>query len=252
MLILGSCAAESEEQVMWSARMAKERGAAVFRASLDKPRTKVGWDGVGVDTGGPWLAKASKQFGIVAATEVMAIDDAKKFVEIMSEASVGQFIIWLGSRNQNHKYQEAMGRLVRENPMLILGIKNQPWRNLDHWLGIVEHVRAGGASDEQLFLVHRGFQEKDSEYRNKPDWKMMLEVKAKTGLPMIVDPSHIAGEARLVIATVNLALKYPIDGFMIEVHANPKMALTDQRQQLSWEDYDLLLRQKIASWKAND
>ena len=123
-------------------------------------------------------------------------------------------------------------------------IKNQPWRSKAHWAGIVEHVLKGGAAMEQLSLCHRGFAPANdaSEMRNPPDLNMARELHDETGLPLIMDPSHIGGRSAVVRQLISdFALLPEVSGQIIEVHPDPDNALTDAKQQLSWSELELLL-----------
>ncbi|KKU92386.1 MAG: hypothetical protein A3J46_01850 [Candidatus Yanofskybacteria bacterium RIFCSPHIGHO2_02_FULL_41_11] len=262
-LIGGPCAAESAEQVNKTAFDARVRGFGIFRASLEKPRTSP-WEivngerrpcflGVGVETGAPWLVEASKRNNIVPATEVMSGGQLLTYLEVASGAGLKNVCAWLGSRRiTDQNFLQEIGGIARENPTLILGLKNPTAKDERTWLGVIGWTIHGGADPRQMFTVHRGFPD-DSQnlFRNPPDWDMMIRVAEKSGLPMIVDPSHIGGGRQKVIEVVNSVIdtQVPLDGFMVEIHPNPRIALTDANQQLSWQDYDSTLKEKIDQWQ---
>jgi 3-deoxy-D-arabino-heptulosonate 7-phosphate (DAHP) synthase len=128
-------------------------------------------------------------------------------------------------------------------------IKNQPWFSQDHWEGIIEHALDGGISPEKLILCHRGFVSNiphSDGYRNTPEFDMAMRVKEKTGLPMIFDPSHIGGSAVNVAKVTLEAQNYAFDGVIVEVHPDPKQALTDAKQQLTWTEFDNLFPRMAA------
>ena len=159
---------------------------------------------------------------------------------ILSSAPHAVLLLWIGSRNQNHLLQKDIGSVVAGEDRVKLIVKNQPWRDEDHWKGIVEHVISGGANKEQLMLCHRGFAPWDksaSALRNIPDLEMARRVKEELALPLLIDPSHIGGAIEIV---KRLAQEYGhedyIDGQIIEVHPDPVNAMTDSRQQLTWEE----------------
>ncbi len=244
LIIAGPCAAESEDQVMKSTEAAAARGINVVRMSLWKPRTKPGFDGVG-EKGIPWLINVS-EMGLTPATEVMFPSHAEATVNAIIKNTSGRIILWLGSRNQNHLIQQDISRVIAGEPRVMLMIKNQPWRDEAHWEGIVDHVLSGGAKEEQLLLCHRGFAPGSNELRNSPDYAMALRLKLKRNLPVILDSSHIGGSVKNVLAVSKQGMQYRengvgFDGLMVEVHPNPKEALTDSKQQLDWQTLDQLL-----------
>jgi 3-deoxy-7-phosphoheptulonate synthase len=247
MTIAGPCAAESRDQVMQSAHQAEKRGIDIVRASLWKPRTKPGFDGIGIE-GIAWLGEVA-QLGLVPATEVLTTENAHAVVDKISGVSGKDVLIWIGSRNQNHILQQEIGQVVRGDKHSILLLKNQPWQNLEHWLGTIDHVIAGGADPKQIILCHRGFAPGKNDpnpkgLRNIPDLEMAMEVKRKTGLPMLIDPSHMGGARDKVLVLIQEAQEYrdedgtSFDGLMVEVHPDPDHAKTDRAQQLTWQQFD--------------
>ncbi len=241
MTIAGPCAAESREQVVKSAHMAKERGIATLRASLWKPRTKPGFDGVAIQ-GIEWLGEVAR-LGLRPATEVLTEDNAKQVIDSVSGKLGREVLIWIGSRNQNHFIQRNIGRLASGEKLVKILIKNQPWVSQDHWMGIIDHVISGGADPNQIILCHRGFAPGTNGLRNNPDFLMAMRVKKESGLPMLIDPSHMGGERKKVLEIAKLAQDFKedgigFDGLMVEVHPNPDQALTDKTQQLTWEQFD--------------
>lgn len=239
-VIVGPCAAESREQVLKSARLAKMRGLTILRASLIKPRTEPGFEGV-EEKGIPWLEEVA-MMGLIPATEVFGVKDAERFIGSISGKLGKKVLPWLGSRNQLHKTQQEIGSMIKGDSNTMLLIKNQPWEDERHWLGIVKHVVHGGADPSQLILCHRGFAPGKDGLRNSPDFEMSMRVKRETGLPMVIDPSHIGGRVdRVTEISHKVLVLGGFDGFMTEVHPNPADALTDQKQQLSWEQFDPIL-----------
>jgi chorismate mutase len=120
-----------------------------------------------------------------------------------------------------------------------LMIKNQPWIDPLHWIGIVEHAISVGFPKERLLICHRGFSTNKREnvhgYRNLPDHGEAMYVKEVTGIPMLLDPSHIGGTRENVVKVIKDAMKLNYDGMIIEVHPNPAQAKTDAKQQLTVE-----------------
>ena len=123
-------------------------------------------------------------------------------------------------------------------------IKNQAWTDERHWLGIVDHILGSGISPKRLILCHRGFspnnQKNPENLRNLPDFEMAMRVKEKTGLPMLIDPSHIGGTVENVFKVAKQSADFDFDGMMAEVHPEPKIAKSDAKQQLTFltEEFD--------------
>jgi len=246
-IIAGPCAAESRDQILDSARGLKEQGVSIIRASLWKPRTKPGFEGVGIE-GIPWLAEATK-LGITVGTEVLLPNHVSEVARgIAVNGNPENILLWLGSRNQNHFIQREIAKtmLGETDRKVKLMIKNQPWRDESHWLGIIDHVTDAGFPPNRIILCHRGFSpglaDNHNELRNLPDWEMAMRVKERTGLPMIIDPSHIGGNVNNVIQIVNEAKEFPFDGLIIEAHPDPSNAKTDAKQQLSMSQLGELLK----------
>lgn len=242
-IIAGPCAAESRHSVLSCASEIKELVTG-FRASLWKPRTEPGFDGVGFE-GIPWLAEVS-EMGLIVATEVMTPEQTEKLATDLAEKSKSsRFIFWLGSRNQNHLIQKSIAEMLNGSANVFLMVKNQPWEDERHWFGIIEHILQSGFPAERLILCHRGFHpgrlENPCEFRNMPNWEMAMKIKEKSGLPMIIDPSHIGGEAEKVILAAEQANKFNFDGLMVEVNLDPVSALTDKKQQLNIKQFKNLL-----------
>lgn len=243
-IIAGPCAAESRSQVLQSAHEVKEQRVDALRASLWKPRTCPDFEGVGKD-GITWLAEAAAM-GIIVATEVMTPQDTRILIEKFFEKQEdARLIVWLGSRNQNHIIQREIASSVNGDSRVWLMIKNQPWSNEKHWLGIHEHVLSANFPEKRIIHCHRGFDPSDREnpmgFRNLPDFEMAMRVREKTKSPMILDPSHIGGSVKNVFEVVKQSLPFCFDGFMIETHPNPKEALTDTNQQLDTQQLNNLL-----------
>lgn len=242
-IIAGPCAAESAEQVQASIDHAQQRGIDFLRASLWKPRTKPGFEGL-QNEGIPLLVKVA-QSGLNPATEVIMPDHAKKIIKsVLAATRSGKLLIWIGSRNQNHYLQQEIAKIAASHERVFLMVKNQPWLSEDHWEGIIEHVLGSGMPKERLLVCHRGFAPSGDNplgLRNLPDFEMAMRVKKKTGLPMLFDPSHIGGSIEKVLAISYLSLQYQFDGLITEVHPNPAQAKTDAGQQLTWKQFDSIL-----------
>ncbi|MDO8658047.1 MAG: hypothetical protein Q7K55_04855 [Candidatus Levybacteria bacterium] len=243
-VIAGPCGIESRDQALKTAEEAKLHGIEAVRLSLWKPRTKPGYDGVGLQ-GIPWLIDVARM-GLTPATEVMLPSQAEKVIDAVIKNTNQNVLIWLGSRNQNQHIQKGVGKVIAGEPRVMLMIKNQPWLDKDHWEGIVGHVLDGGASEDQLLLCHRGFAPGTNGFRNTPDFEMALDLKQKTGLPIVLDPSHIGGSVSNVMQIAKEGVNYRrngigFNGLIVEVHPNPTEAKTDGKQQLTWRELSSLL-----------
>lgn len=262
-IIAGPCAAETREQVIKSAKEAKKRGVKILRASLWKPRTEPGFDGV-KEAGIPWLIEVAKM-GITPGTEVLNARNTKAVLSaIAKNVPNPSALIWIGARNQNHDEQVAIAKTVKKYPWARFMFKNQPWRHEKHWRGILKHVLSSKIGKDKIFLSHRGFDPGTDEprdptlLRNLPDYKMAMRVKTEEDVNMIIDPSHMGGTVENVIKVTKEAMRYSengntFNGFIFEIHPNPKIAWTDAKQQLTWEQFDQLMEeyQKLHSKTSN-
>lgn len=252
-IIAGPCAAESPQQLNQVAKNLVKTGfVQAVRASLFKPRTNHPldsefFDGIG-SQGISWFIDIAIKHNIPLATEVLIPEHVIAILkELNLRPSPPKLILWLGSRNQNHLIQTEIARVIKNHAPkeTLLLIKNQPWRDQKHWEGILSHVLASGLSKNRIILCHRGFQpdgrENPHQLRNLPDFSMAMAIKKITGLPMLLDPSHIGGSVANVIQIVKDARSFDFDGLMIEVHNQPKKALSDAKQQLSILQFKKLL-----------
>ncbi len=244
-IIAGPCSAESEKQVIETAKELKKLKIKYFRASLFKPRTKPGFEGVGLK-GCLWAAEVTKM-NLIYATEVLLPEHVKQIIQKIKKfkGKTKNLLFWLGARNQNHFIQRKIAQNILKYapPNVKLIIKNQPWPDEKHWLGIIEHLEAVGFPRKRIILCHRGFScEKQEGFRNRPDFELALKIKKLKNLPMIIDPSHIGGQVDKVFKIVEEAEKYDFDGYMIEIHPNPEKAYTDAPQQLNLEQFQKLLK----------
>ncbi len=246
-MIPGPCAAESKEQIDIAIKEAKKRHVDFLRVNLWKPRTKPGFEGVG-EEGIPWMIAAAKQ-GVNPGTEVLTPKQAQLVMDaVLSAVSNTKVLLWIGARNQNHFIQKEIAQIVAKDKRAFLLVKNQPWVNEEHWEGIVEHVLSGGVDKDHLINCHRGFSPHGDNplgLRNKPDYAMTERVKEKTGIPVIFDPSHSGGNVPNVFYLAKEAAQNNLDGLMIEVHHDPKHALTDSKQQVTWDEFDTIME----DWK---
>jgi len=243
-MIAGPCAVENDQQVAASLEAAKEAGVDFVRLSLWKPRTKPGFEGLG-SKGITYMVQAAKM-GLNPSTEIMIPEHAKVIMkQVLPVLGDGKLLLWIGARNQNHYIQREISKIVSKDPRVFLMAKNQIWHNEKHWEGIVEHILDGGIKPENFLLCHRGFAAmgyNPHAYRNVPDYDMAMRMREKTGLRMIFDPSHTGGSVEKVFHIAQEANAYSFDGYIVEVHPNPKEALSDASQQLTWSQYKQLIK----------
>ncbi len=238
--IAGPCSAESEAQVLETARaLAYTRQVACFRMGIWKPRTRPGgFQGLG-DAALPWIDLVKKETGLQVCTEVAS----PKQVESVLKAGID--MVWIGARTTVNPFlvQDLADALKGVNiPVLV---KNPVSQDLGLWLGAVERFEKAGVA--AVGAVHRGFSQfEEGLFRNQPQWHIAIELKnRRPDLPLICDPSHITGNAELVPYVAQTALDLGYDGLMIEVHPNPQKALSDAAQQITPERLMLLLHELI-------
>lgn len=231
LIIAGPCSAESESQMLETAKRIKESNAEIpiFRAGIWKPRTKPnGFEGVGV-IGLNWLKKVKEEYGFKTATEVANAHH----VAAALEADVD--ILWVGARSTVNPFtiQEIAEALKgTDKPVLV---KNPVNPDLALWIGALE--RLVGQDVKNLGVIHRGFSTyQKTKYRNIPNWQIAIDFKNQfPNIPMIVDPSHICGNRTLLAGITQEAMNVGYDGMMIETHCNPDEAWSDAAQQITPE-----------------
>ena len=245
LIIAGPCSAESEEQVLVTAKALAATGKVdVFRAGVWKPRTKPNtFEGVGVEAL-PWLVEARKQTGLPLAIEVANTNH----VESAMKHDID--IFWVGARTTSNPFsmQEVAEALRGTNKMVY--VKNPTSSDLELWCGGVERLQACGVKN--LGLIHRGFSGYGTgDLRNAPMWHLALEMRRRMPeLPIICDPSHICGSRDYIKDISQQAADLDYDGFMIESHINPAVALSDAKQQLTPEALAKLIEN--IKWRAGE
>ncbi|MDP7567640.1 MAG: chorismate mutase [Flavobacteriales bacterium] len=224
-VIAGPCSAESEEQVLKIAHEIKNT-TDVFRAGVWKPRTKPNsFEGRGKGALN-WLKKVQQETHLKVATEVATA----KHVELCLEAGID--MLWIGARTTvNPFYVQEIAEAL-EGVDIPVFVKNPIHPELGLWLGAFERLNKVGV--KQLSAIHRGFYSYEkSAFRNDPKWELPIKLREEVrDLPIICDPSHIAGSAALIEDVSQTAMDINLDGLMIETHNNPTAALSDADQQI--------------------
>lgn len=227
LVIGGPCSAETEEQVLKIAHELKDSDVSVYRAGIWKPRTRPGmFEGVGA-IGLKWLQKVKEETGLLTATEVANTAHVKLALEHDID------ILWIGARSTVSPFiMQEIADALEETDKIVL-VKNPVNPDLSLWLGGLERLYT--ANIKKLGVIHRGFSTyKKTKYRNIPEWQIAVELKSKfPDLPLICDPSHIAGRRDLIFDLSQTALDLNFDGLMIESHWDPDNAWSDAAQQVT-------------------
>lgn len=235
-IVAGPCSAESEEQVLETARaVARIEQVTAFRAGIWKPRTRPSsFEGVGRE-GLKWLKTAKEETGLATAVEVAKASHVSEALEF------GIDILWVGARTSASPFavQEIADALRGVN--VPVWVKNPVNPDLQLWIGALERLNNAGI--RRLGAIHRGFTTTEQiPYRNAPHWGIPVELKRfAPELPIICDPSHIAGAAQFIERISQNALDLTMSGLMIETHPDPPKALSDAEQQLRPDELAAIL-----------
>ena len=223
-VMAGPCSVESEEQLIGIAKAVKDAGATILRGGAFKPRTSPydfqGLKGDGIEL----LLKAKAATGLPIVTEIMSAEHLDLFEDVD--------VIQVGARNmQNFELLKELGRTKK--PILL---KRGLSATIKEWLMSAEYIMAGG--NENIILCERGIRSYDSQYtRNVLDLSAVPVLHELTHLPVIVDPSHATGSAKLVKPMALAAAACGAHGLMIEVHNDPAKALCDGPQSLTPDQF---------------
>ena len=227
-MIAGPCSVETEDQIVEVAKAVKASGANMLRGGAFKPRTSP-YDFQGLKGEGIELLKiARKETGLPIVTEIMSVSDLDLFEDVD--------VLQVGARNmQNFDLLRELGSFGK--PILLKrGLAN----TLKELLMSAEYIMASG--NEQVILCERGIRTFSDYTRNTLDLAAIPMLRELTHLPIIVDPSHATGIARLVPPMALAATAGGADGLIIEVHNDPMHALCDGAQSLRPEEYDALAK----------
>lgn len=227
-VMAGPCAAETEEQVMSTARAVKAAGANILRGGAFKPSTSpYHFRGLGED-GLKLLAQAKEETGLPLVTEVLAPEDVELVTRYVD-------ILQVGARNmQNFILLDEVGRVNK--PVLL---KRGMSATIQEWLLAAEYILAQG--NRQVILCERGIRTFENYTRNTLDLSAVPIIHKLSHLPIIVDPSHGTGKWYLVSPLALAAVAAGADGLLIEVHPTPDSALKDGAQSLTFEHFEELM-----------
>ena len=235
LVIAGPCSAETEEQVMTTARQLADKGCRMFRAGVWKPRTKLGgFEGQG-ETALPWLQNVKKSTGMLVATEVAT----PEHVELALKYGID--ILWIGARTSANPFaMQALADSLKGVDVPVL-VKNPVNPDLELWIGALERINQAGVT--RLAAIHRGFSSYDKKiYRNLPMWQIPIELRRRfPSLPIMCDPSHIGGSRELVAPLCQQAMDLGFDGLIVESHCSPDSAWSDAKQQVTPDVLDYIL-----------
>ncbi len=234
-IIAGPCSAESEEQVMTTARQLAEKGCHMFRAGVWKPRTKPGgFEGHG-EKALPWLVRVKEETGMLVSTEVAT----PEHVELCLKYGID--VIWVGARTTANPFAvQALADSLKGVDIPVF-VKNPVNPDLELWIGALERLNQAGI--KKLGVIHRGFSSYDKKiYRNLPMWQIPIELRRRyPSLPIVCDPSHIGGSRDLIAPLCQQAMDLGFDGLIVESHCNPDEAWSDASQQLTPDVLDYIV-----------
>ena len=211
-VIAGPCSVESEEQIIEVAKRVKAAGAKFLRGGAFKPRTS------------PYAFQGLRADGMPIVTEIMSLQHLDLFNDVD--------VIQVGARNmQNFELLKELGH-SKKAILLKRGLAN----TIEEFLMSAEYIYAGGNSN--IILCERGIRTFETMTRNTLDISAVPLIKKISHLPIVVDPSHATGIVSLVEPLALASVACGADGLMIEVHNNPKMALSDGAQSMTPDGFD--------------
>ncbi len=236
LLISGPCSLESEKQTIETAKLlAKDHRVFIYRGGIWKPRTRPGsFEGVG-SIGLKWLQKVKEETGLPVGTEVANAQHTEEALK------AGLDVIWIGARSTASPFVvQEIADVVKGTDSVVM-IKNPVNPDVHLWRGAIERIYQSGIKN--IVAIHRGFTPfRDTQYRNYPNWKIVIELRRlMPNLPIICDPSHIAGKREYLYDISQKAFDMGMEGLMLESHIDPSVALSDASQQLTPADLAKLL-----------
>lgn len=229
-IMAGPCAVESREQLLEAAKGVKEGGGQFLRGGAYKPRTSpYSFQGL-EEEGLRYMQEAKEQYGLRIVTEVISVESVN-----IAEDYVDMFQI--GARNMQNFH--LLRRVGKSNKPVLL--KRGLSATIDEWLNAAEYIMSEG--NENVVLCERGIRTFETATRNTLDISAVPVLKEKTHLPVIVDPSHATGKREYVLPLSKAAIACGADGLMVEMHPDPKVALSDGPQSLNPTQYNELCQE---------
>lgn len=232
-MMAGPCSVEGRKQICRIAKEVKDAGADLLRGGAYKPRTSpYSFQGLGSD-GISYLAQARKETGLPVVTELMSAEHLDEFIDQVD-------LIQIGARNmQNFDLLKAVGR-TRKPVLLKRGMS----ATIKEWIMSAEYIMSEG--NPNVIFCERGIRTFETYTRNTLDLSVVPIIKERTHLPIIIDPSHAAGDWKLVESLSLAAIAAGADGLIIEVHDDPENAWSDGQQSLKPERYAQLVNKAKA------
>ena len=247
LLISGPCSLESEEQALSTAReLARDKRVFVYRGGIWKPRTRPGmFEGVG-SIGLEWLKLVKQETGLLTGTEVANAQHVEECLK------AGVDVMWIGARSTASPFVVQEIADVLKGTDQVIMVKNPVNPDVQLWVGALERLNQAGLKN--LVAIHRGFTPfSDTKYRNYPNWKTVIELKRiLPNLPIICDPSHIAGKREYLFEISQKAFDIGMDGLMIESHIDPSCALSDKDQQVTPADLGKILDKLVIRYASSE
>lgn len=235
-IVSGPCSAETEEQTLETCRQVAATGKVdILRAGIWKPRTRPNnFEGIGSE-GLKWMRKAKEETGLLTSVEVA------NFNHVFEALKADIDILWIGARTTVNPFSVQEIANALEGTDATVFVKNPINPDIELWTGALERLNKAGIT--KLGMIHRGFaQHGNSIYRNEPKWQLAVEMKRRfPEIPMLCDPSHIAGNRELLEPISQQALDMNFEGLMIESHVDPDNAWSDKKQQVTPERLDEML-----------
>jgi chorismate mutase len=228
LLISGPCSLETEKQTLETAKL-------LYRGGVWKPRTRPGsFEGVG-SIGLKWLQLVKKETGLPVGTEVANAQHTEEALK------AGLDVVWIGARSTASPFVVQEIADVVKGTNVVVMVKNPVNPDVQLWVGAIERIYQAGIKN--IVAIHRGFTPfRDTAYRNYPNWKTVIELRrVMPNLPIICDPSHIAGKRELLYEISQKAFDMGMEGLMLESHIDPSCALSDAAQQVTPADLAKLL-----------
>ncbi|MFZ5428753.1 MAG: chorismate mutase [Bacteroidota bacterium] len=236
LLIAGPCSLESEQQAMDTAKLlVKDHRVFIYRGGVWKPRTRPGtFEGVG-SIGLKWLTMVREETGLPVGTEVANAQHTEEALK------AGLDVLWIGARSTASPFVvQEIADVVKGSNAVIM-VKNPVNPDVQLWMGAIERIYRAGIKN--IVAIHRGFTPfQETKYRNYPNWQTVIELRRMMPeVPIICDPSHIAGKREYLYEISQKAFDMGLEGLMLESHIDPSCALSDKEQQLTPADLAKLL-----------